>query len=226
MKDIPAEHDSLMEKIVREYGGLIKAAVAKAACGQPWADDIISEVYFAVLLTVRKFGADWTPPRSFLFAVIRNKVNDFLRQKYRDIRRVEEMKARLQEQRSEKEEVLSRVHVLTASEFRVFRLLGLGMTNCEIAENLHISQFTVRSHMKKIHAKCAVRDRAKLALIAYQVCLRTRAEDPGREDNAPEPPGPRHKSAQGLSERPQAELRKEDPSASPVAVEIFTRYIS
>ena len=38
----------------------------------------------------------------------------------------------------------------------------------EIAENLHISLCTVRSHMKKIHAKCGLREREKLAVTSYQ----------------------------------------------------------
>ena len=221
MKGILAEHDSLIEKIIRDYGGLIKSAVAKAACGQPWGDDVISEVYFAVLLAVRKFGAEWTPPRSFIFSVVRNKVNDFLRQKYRDKRGIEEMRRQLLEQASQKEEVISRIHSLTASEFRVFRLLGLGMTNHEIAENLHISLFTVRSHIKKIHAKCAVRDRAKLTLVAHQVCFRANPENSKAEREAKE-----SSSIQPRSESLPPELLAAEPPWPPVAVEIFTRYIS
>ena len=226
MKDILTEHNSLMEKIIQDYGGLIKSAVAKAACGQPWGDDVISEVYFAVLLTVRKFGAGWTPPRSFIFTVVRNKVNDFLRQKYRDGRQVEEMKRHLQEQKSHKEEVISRIDCLTASEFKVFRLLGLGMTNSEIAESLHISLFTVRSHIKKIHAKCGVQDRAKLTLIAHQVCFRRDSENLEGGGEAEKLSAPQRPSPRSLPERPQTGLWNEDPPLPPMAIDVFTRYIS
>ena len=65
---------------------------------------------------------------------------------------------------------MSQVHTLTQSEFRVFRLLGLGLTNQEIAESLFISPLTVRTHVKRIHAKCDIKGRAKLALAAYQTC--------------------------------------------------------
>lgn len=170
MNAVLTEENSLMEKIMREYGAMIRGAVYRASGGLPCADDIISEVYFAVLLTLRKLGAGWTPPRSFIFAVIRNKVNDFLRQKYRDKYGVEEVKKRLGEQESEREEVISKVHSLTHCEFQAFRLLGLGMTNQEIAEGLHVSLHTVRSHVKKVYVKCGVRDRGKLTLIAHQVC--------------------------------------------------------
>jgi RNA polymerase sigma factor (sigma-70 family) len=226
MKGILADHDSLMEKIIRDYGTLIKGAVYKAMGGQPCGDDIVSEVYFAVLLTVRKFGTGWTPPRSFIFTVVRNKVNDFLRRKYRDRRSIEEMKKHLKEQTSQREEVVSRIHCLTASEFRVFRYLGLGMTNGEIAGSLHVSPYTVRSHIKKIHAKCEIRDRAKLTLIAHQVCFRAQPEDLEEEMAAQKPSPPRRRSAQRLPERPQPELWRSDPPLRPVAVDPLSRYIS
>jgi len=75
-----------MEKIIRDYGSLIKGAVYKASCGQPWGDDIVSEVYFAVLLTVaeNRNGLDASQVLHF-FLSSRNKVNDFLRQKYREL---------------------------------------------------------------------------------------------------------------------------------------------
>jgi RNA polymerase sigma factor (sigma-70 family) len=226
MKGIPAEHDSLMGKIMMDYGGLIKAAVYKATSGHPCGDDIISEVYFAVLLTVRKFGTGWTPPRSFIFTVVRNKVNDFLRQKYREMRRIDELKKHLQEQSDQREDVISRIHCLTASEFRVFRLLGLGMTNGEIAESLHVSTFTVRSHVKKIHAKCEVRDRAKLTLIAHLVCYRAQSENPEAERTTSKPSRPRRRSAQRFPEPPQPELWNPDPPLPPLAVDPLTNYLS
>jgi len=172
MNDILIRQNSLMEKIMKEYGALIKGAVYKASAGLPCAEDIISEVNFAVLLTLRKLGDDWTPPRSFIFSVIRNKVNDFLRQKYRDADGIEEIKKLQAEQVNRIEEVTTQMHTLTHCEFQVFRLLGLGLTNQEIAENLHISLHTVRSHVKKIHAKCGIKDRGKLTLSAHHACFR------------------------------------------------------
>ena len=167
MTDVLKNQNFLMERILREHGALIRGAVYKALGGSPATDDVMSEVHFAVFMTMKKVGADWNPPRSFLYAVIRNKVNDFLRQKYRDRNGMEEMKRRQAEQR---EEAMARVHTLSHSEFKVFRLLGLGLTNQEIAESLHISTLTVRSHMKKVHAKCAIKERTRLALTAYQAC--------------------------------------------------------
>jgi RNA polymerase sigma factor (sigma-70 family) len=172
MNDVLAKHNSLMEKVVREHGAMIKATVQRTFGGMPYIEDVISEVHFAVFLTLRKLGSGWTPPRSFITSVIRNKVNEFLWQKYWDNGDIEALKKRQAEQAFQREDVMARIHTLTQSEFKVFRLLGLGLTNQEIAESLYISPLTVRTHVKRIHAKCGIQGRAKLALTAYQACYR------------------------------------------------------
>ena len=184
MNPVLMKQNSQMEKILREHGAMIRGAVYKAVGGQPCAEDIMSEVHFAVFMTLRKLGDGWKPPRSFIFAIVRNKVADFLRQKYRDKNGLEEIKKRQVQQTSQREEIMAHVHTLTHCEFKVFRLLGLGLTNAEIAESLFISPLTVRSHMKKIHAKCGIKERTKLALTAYQACYR---ESPEAGDERLEP---------------------------------------
>ncbi len=225
MTDFLTEQNSLMEKIMRDYGGLIRGAVYKATQGHPGSDDIVSEVNFAVLLTLRKFGTEWTPPRSFIFTVVRNKVNDFLRQKYREKDRIEEIQKHLEARTAQKEDVVSRVHCLTASEFRVFRLLGLGLTNNEIADSLHISLYTIRSHMKKIHAKCAVKDRAKLTLMAHLACYQGQPESREEEIAAGELAPFLERSDESRNERRQ-ELWEAAPSLPPIAVKNPTSYLS
>jgi RNA polymerase sigma factor (sigma-70 family) len=170
MNEVLIEQNSAMEEIVRNYGALIKGAVYKSMGGEPCSNDILSEVYFAVFLNLRKLGSGWTPPRSFLYAVVKNKVNDFLRQKYLEKNRIDEIKKHVAEQVLQREEVVSKIHCLSRSEFQVFRLLGQGMTNEEMAQGLHVSLETIRSHLKKIYAKCGLRDRGKLTLVAYHAC--------------------------------------------------------
>ncbi len=170
MTDVLTKHNSLMERIIREYGGMISSTVFRAIGHVPCVDDIIAEVHFAVFLTLRKLGEGWTPPRSFISTIVKNKINDFVWQHHWDSADIDELKKRQAEQICRKEEVLAQIHTLTQSEFRVFRLLGLGLTNQEIAESLFISPLTVRTHVKRIHAKCDIKGRAKLALAAYQAC--------------------------------------------------------
>jgi RNA polymerase sigma factor (sigma-70 family) len=175
-----ALESSFMEKIMREYGPLIRSAVYKALGGRPCGEDILSEVYFAIFLTLRKLGAEWNPPKSFIFAIIKNKINDFLRQKYKDQNGLEELRRHVSEQAWQKEEVMSKISCLTHCEFRVFRLLGLGMTNREMAESLNVSAETIKSHIKRVYAKCGLRDRGKITLIAHQACFPIRSEDLGQ----------------------------------------------
>ena len=185
MNDVLANQNFLMEKVLREHGAAIRGAVEKAMGGLPCADDIMAEVHFAIFLALRKLGGEWKPPRSFIFAVIRNKVSDVLRRKCRHKDGVEELKKHKAAQTTEREHVKARIPTLTHGEFRVFRLVGLGLSNLEIAASLHLSPFTVRSHMRKIHAKCAVKEREKLAIISYQACHQEPTATP---EDGPRPP--------------------------------------
>lgn len=60
-------------------------------------------------------------------------------------------------------------HLLTPAEHGVLKLVGLGMTNAEIARALFISTNTVRTHLKRIHEKCDVQGRARLAVVADRI---------------------------------------------------------
>lgn len=56
---------------------------------------------------------------------------------------------------------------LTPREHDVLTLIGQGLTNAEIAETLHISEVTVKSHIGRIFAKLDLRDRAAAVIYAY-----------------------------------------------------------
>jgi DNA-binding NarL/FixJ family response regulator len=65
--------------------------------------------------------------------------------------------------------------ILTPAEERVYRLVGLGLSNKEIAKALFRAEATVRSHMKQIYSKlgiiCECGDhsgRVPLALESYK----------------------------------------------------------
>ncbi|RSM68604.1 DNA-binding response regulator [Actinoplanes sp. ATCC 53533] len=57
---------------------------------------------------------------------------------------------------------------LTDREREVLALVAYGLSNDEIAERLHLSPLTVKTHINRAMTKLGVRDRAQLVVIAYQ----------------------------------------------------------
>ena len=55
---------------------------------------------------------------------------------------------------------------LTESEFAVVSLVAQGATNREVAERLHLSPYTVNSHLRHVFAKLGIRSRVELARLA------------------------------------------------------------
>jgi DNA-binding NarL/FixJ family response regulator len=60
---------------------------------------------------------------------------------------------------------------ITDREREVLRLVGLGMSNAEIAAALCITAGTAKTHVARLLAKLGARDRVQLVITAYEAGL-------------------------------------------------------
>jgi DNA-binding NarL/FixJ family response regulator len=70
-------------------------------------------------------------------------------------------------------EVAPDLAVLTEREQEVLVEIAHGLTNAELAERLHMSPATAKTHVSRLLAKLDARDRAQLVIVAYETGLVT-----------------------------------------------------
>ena len=85
----------------------------------------------------------------------------------------------LQNLRGENSEDAQLFTDLTERELAVLRLIANGMTNSQIADELAISEYTVKGHVSNILSKLHLVDRTQAAVYAWQSGLVNREHDKG-----------------------------------------------
>lgn len=79
--------------------------------------------------------------------------------------------SRLRDARGPDGDATARLAALTDRETEVLVLMADGSNNVEIADRLHVSERTVKSHVTSIFLKLAVRDRAGAIVLAFDAGL-------------------------------------------------------
>ncbi|MER7951078.1 response regulator transcription factor [Streptomyces sp. NPDC096079] len=68
-----------------------------------------------------------------------------------------------------------RLASLTDREREILTVIGMGWSNTEIAERLHLAESTVKTHVGRVLAKTGTRDRVQAVILAYDTHLVTPA---------------------------------------------------
>lgn len=180
------ERERLFNHAIEELGSTIKGVVLrKMGDGTPSYEDVIGNIYLSIWIALKNYEKR-ASIRTFVYPIINNKINEHLRSVYKEREKAKmllaagKIKSILKYPPSFRNEFdkvdepnQTRVNYeLTPAEFNVFKLIGVGMDNGEIAKKLFISKNTVRTHLKKINTKLGFKSRVRLAIFANNLLNR------------------------------------------------------
>jgi DNA-binding NarL/FixJ family response regulator len=139
--------------------------------------DLDVYVYAALRAGASGFLLKDTPPAELLSAIRAVAAGDAVVAPSITRRLLEEFAQRLPTPRTDTA-ADDRLAQLTAREREVLTSVSRGLSNLEIAEELVLSEATVKSHVGRILAKLELRDRVQIVVFAYEHGLATPGGDP------------------------------------------------
>jgi DNA-binding NarL/FixJ family response regulator len=107
-----------------------------------------------------------TPPQDLISAVRRAAAGDAILSPAVTRQVIDRLSE--QDRTSDRDAAAHRLRGLTEREREVLIEIGLGHTNAEIAQRLHMSEATVKSHVTHLFEKLAATNRVQLAIAAFR----------------------------------------------------------
>jgi DNA-binding NarL/FixJ family response regulator len=129
--------------------------------------DLDAYVYSALRAGASGFLLKDTPPADLLTAIRVVAAGESLLAPSVTKRLIAEFTSRPEPARP----VSRRLDGVTEREREVLTLIARGLSNTEIAEHLHVSLATVKTHVGRLLSKLTARDRAQLVIVAYETGL-------------------------------------------------------
>jgi DNA-binding CsgD family transcriptional regulator len=134
-------------------------------------DDVMQDIRIAFWISLPAHRGE-AALSTYAHSIARRRIAEYWRHAYkwkRSVRALIEDNFLAVPNEPEKSEGNGKGDWLRPAEKEVFRLLGRGMSNAEIAAALFRDVNTVRSHLKAIYRKLDSSDRVKVALLAHQI---------------------------------------------------------
>ncbi len=129
--------------------------------------DLDEYVYAALRAGASGFLLKDTPPADLLAAIRIVAAGDALLAPAVTRRLIAEFARRPQPG----QQPVTTLHGTTDREREVLTLIARGLSNAEIADTLHVTMATAKTHVSRLLAKLGARDRAQLVMVAYETGL-------------------------------------------------------
>lgn len=156
------------DEVQAELAPLVRGAVRQAV-PETDAPDVEAEIWVSLFSALRHFDGR-SSIRTFIYPIVKRRIADYFRRRYRDGRLLQEAKRKVSEAAGQdySAEVEAATILPTPAELRVLREMASGRPNKEIEERLYVSHDTLRSHLKSLYKKLRLRNRGELCILAHR----------------------------------------------------------